>query len=447
MISFVRNTIVLLNYFTLLSVCKSLSTFLFFLAIQSKMQKRTIWIISVTVGVICAGALAGGLAYHFTRPENIPVVEADPNATAAFDLLKYGQVEEFEASVRIDKTFRVDEPNSTLYFLTIDAGEEGFPQEGSVTYYLTEFSSSTLDTAGETLAVPNVQNNETFPYQLPDDFDPGAWNGGLFVDSSQVVIGSNAFEVDLVPGAETTPSPTDSETDSPTSAPTVSQTEAPTVVPTLVTTMSPTQVPAQSPSRAPVTASPSIIPVPGSTPEPSIMPVTESTPEPTERTSPSPTRSPTPVPVAPPTSNPTLSPTPRPAPQPTNLPPATPVLYADLVGHQDYYYEGRITFGTRNDVVNGQVVQVVFLQFQDIVTSSAPGPALYLSKNALDVGGSLPSDAIRINIEGVSGGEFVKDGNYVQDLDFDIDLVQYTNGAFIAWCEPFEAYLGGGQIN
>lgn len=82
------------------------------------------------------------------------------------------------------------------------------------------------------------------------------------------------------------------------------------------------------------------------------------------------------------------------------------------------------------------------LTFQNIESPSAPDAILYLSKDTgRDVNG-----AITIWIEGTNGRRFAKNGNFVQDLEDDIDLEEYKNGSFVVWCRRFSVYLGGGNI-
>ena len=106
---------------------------------------------------------------------------------------------------------------------------------------------------------------------------------------------------------------------------------------------------------------------------------------------------------------------------------------------------------SRTDFVNGQIVQIPVLSFQNIEVPSAPGPFLYLTTRS-GVPNNLRSDDLRIPISSVNDGSFTVEGSFQQDFvatdnsGQTIDLTAYANGSWIVWCDPFGILLGGGTI-
>lgn len=127
----------------------------------------------------------------------------------------------------------------------------------------------------------------------------------------------------------------------------------------------------------------------------------------------------------------------------TPLPP--PTLFSQLTG-RGYRVGGSITVEYRTDFVDGMVVHIPVLRFQDILAPTAPGPFLYLTRRPNNPR-SLAQEDIRVPIQGAVDGSFTVEGSFTQDFTFDVDLAEFTNGSWIVWCDPFRVHLGGGTIS
>lgn len=118
-------------------------------------------------------------------------------------------------------------------------------------------------------------------------------------------------------------------------------------------------------------------------------------------------------------------------------------LISQLSGAPGYDIGGKITVSKSRVLQNNEkVVEKTSLLFENIEVPSAPDAFLYLSIND---DRSVDGDNL-IPIDDAGRGRFVKTGTFVQKLDDDIDINQFTNGSFIVWCERFSIFLGGGEF-
>jgi len=163
-------------------------------------KNRTNWIIAGSVGLVCVVLIAGGLTWHFTRPENADITEAEPNQLAPFSLLRVDpiigeplgnvtnpeeqQQTQILGNVSLSTSFIVGEPENTLYFLTIRL--DGWRYRSSeVRFDLEPFPESGVS--------ENALNFGT-PIQLPKGFDPTNYVGGSLSWDGLGILGTVAVD-------------------------------------------------------------------------------------------------------------------------------------------------------------------------------------------------------------------------------------------------------------
>mmetsp|Transcript_24276 Transcript_24276/g.28596 ORF Transcript_24276/g.28596 Transcript_24276/m.28596 type:complete len:370 (+) Transcript_24276:137-1246(+) len=360
-------------------------------------KKKKIIIYGIVALVVC-GSVGGGLFYHFAL-KSVPIVTIDEESPQR--VVDNGEIDGFDGKVIILSTFRPSDVTKFTYYLSMIGTEYPIDAAPPIDLHFRDVytTDNILTTTKSTFVVANVQSL-TFPHRLRSGYNPDIYNGGIFIDANEAIIGNVGF-----------------------SGP----------VPPPVPPPAPSSQPSVPPSVAPsVTSQPSV------TSKPSVSPSISSAPSPS---SPGPSAKPTTIPSVATTSS---MPSGVQSSHPSVFvpPPGIVSLSTQLSGSGSYTIKGTITLEIVLRLVNGEIVETPSFMFQNIESPSAPDAFLYLSKDT----GKDVNGAITISIDGASNGRLARNGNFVQDLDEEINLEDYKNGSFVVWCKRFGVYLGGGEI-
>lgn len=271
--------------------------------------------------------------------------------------------------------------------------------------------------------------------------------------------------------------PTQSPTHSPSYFPSIQKSEAPTTNPTEHPSIAPSNLSSQAPTTSSKPSSkpsnlrsqlpslslePSTLPTYYSSDSPTFLPTPHPTSRPSDEpsifpsnkitSSPStlPTRTPTKTPTRFPTKAPTRPPSPFPTKSPTDpggIP--TPTIFAtSVIESKDYPTSGTINFWRRYtvDIFTGTITSFVSFEFVNIDPPNAPGAKLYLtpseSGKKINDNGVIPLDIVQAD-----NGWYTIIGTFEQAAPSnynDSDPQFYSR--IILWCEPFDVYIGEGDI-